>query len=98
MVTVIYRQTHSPSRLAWSEGWPATQRSVWIHQMNWVNSCSDHGHEESTINIVGELLLLLLLLMSIATNTTCCQFPVAVAAVNHAASMPQFLPVCSAAE
>jgi len=67
--------------------------------MNRVNSRSDHGHEDSTINIVGELLLLLLLLlMSIATNTTCYQFPVAVAAVNHAASMPQFLPVCSAVE
>ena len=29
-----------------------TQRSVCIHQMNRVNSRSDHGHEDSTINIV----------------------------------------------
>jgi len=39
----------------------ATQRSVCIHQMNQVNSRNDHGHEDSTINIVTELLLLLLL-------------------------------------
>jgi len=30
----------------------ATRRSVCIHQMNRVNSRSDHGHEDSTINIV----------------------------------------------
>jgi len=42
-------------------GLTATRRSVCIHQMNLVNSRSDHGHEDSTINIVVELLLLLLL-------------------------------------
>jgi len=46
--------------LVW--GLAATQRSVCIHQMNWVNSRSDHGHEDSTINIVIELLLIYLLL------------------------------------
>ena len=45
--------------LVW--GLAATRRSVCIHQMNRVNSRSDHGHEDSTINIVVELLLLLLL-------------------------------------
>ena len=38
-------------------GLTATQRSVCIHQMNRVNSRSDHGHEHSTVNIVVELLL-----------------------------------------
>ena len=33
-------------------GLAATRRSVCIHQMNRVNSRSDHGHEDSTINIV----------------------------------------------
>jgi len=33
-------------------GLAATQRSVCIHQMNRVNSRSDHGHDDSTINIV----------------------------------------------
>jgi len=27
-------------------------RSVYIHQMNWVNTCNDFGHDDSTINIV----------------------------------------------
>jgi len=39
----------------------ATQRSVFIHQMNWVNSRSDRGHDKSTINIVVELLLLFII-------------------------------------
>jgi len=36
--------------LVW--GLAATRRSVCIHQMNRVNSRSDHGHEDSTINTV----------------------------------------------
>jgi len=36
--------------LVW--GLAATQCSVCIHQMNRVNSRSDHGHDDSTINIV----------------------------------------------
>jgi len=35
--------------LVW--GLAATRRSVCIHQMNRVNSRSDHGHDDSTINI-----------------------------------------------
>jgi len=31
----------------------ATRRSVCIHQMNRVNSRGNHGHENSTINIIG---------------------------------------------
>jgi len=41
--------------LVW--GLAATQRSVCFHQMNRVNSRSDHGYEDSTINIVIELLV-----------------------------------------
>ena len=33
-------------------GLAATRRSVCIHHMNRVNSRSDHGHDDSTINIV----------------------------------------------
>ena len=36
--------------LVW--GLAAARRSVCIHQMNRVNSRSDHGHDDSTINIV----------------------------------------------
>jgi len=33
-------------------GLAATRRSVCIHQMNRVNSRSDHGHDDNTINSV----------------------------------------------
>ena len=36
--------------LVW--GLAATRRSVYIHQMNRVNSRNDFGHDDSTINIV----------------------------------------------
>ena len=36
--------------LVW--GLAATRRSVYIHQMNRVNSRDDFGHDDSTINIV----------------------------------------------
>jgi len=35
-------------------GLAATRRLACIHQMNRVNSRSDHGHEDSTINIVDD--------------------------------------------
>ena len=46
--------------LVW--GLAATQRSVCIHQMNQVKSRSDHGYEDSTINIVVELLSLIIII------------------------------------
>ena len=41
-----------PKSVGLVSGLAATRRSVCIHQMNRVNSRSDHGHEDSTINIV----------------------------------------------
>jgi len=46
-----------PKLVGLVSGLAATRRSVCIHQMNRVNSCSDHGQEDSTVNIVVELLL-----------------------------------------
>ena len=40
-------------------GLAATRRSVYIHEMNRVNSLNDFGHDDSTINIVVAALLLL---------------------------------------
>ena len=42
--------------LVW--GWAATQRSVYIHQMNRVNSRNDFGHDDSTINIVMAIIII----------------------------------------
>ena len=52
----------------WLRRWTcwSTRRSVCIHQMNRVNSRTDHGHEDSTINIIVALSLLLYLI-----HTTC---------------------------
>jgi len=55
-----FRRTHSPSRLAWSKDWhpPSAHRSVCIHEMNWVNSHNDFGHDDSTINIVVVIIII----------------------------------------
>jgi len=45
----LYWQTHSPSRLAWFEGWQPPQSSVCIHQVNQVNSCNGFGDDDSNI-------------------------------------------------
>jgi len=45
--------------LVW--GLAATWRSVCIHQMNRMNSHGDHGHDDSTVNIVVELLLIIII-------------------------------------
>ena len=37
----------------------ATRRSVYIHQMNRVNSRNDFGHDDSTINIVIAIIIIL---------------------------------------
>jgi len=44
--------------LVW--GLAATRRSVYIHQMNRVNSRSDFGHDDSTINIVMAIIVIFL--------------------------------------
>ena len=43
--------------LVW--GLAATRRSIYIHQMNRVNSRNDFGHDDSTINIVMAIIILL---------------------------------------
>ena len=35
---------------------------VYIHQMNWVNSRNDFGHDDSTINIVMAIIIIITLL------------------------------------
>ena len=43
--------------LVW--GLAATRRSVYIHQMNRVNSRNDFGHDDSTINIVMAIVIII---------------------------------------
>jgi len=43
----------------------ATRRSVYIHQMNRVNSCNDFGHNDSTINIVMAIIIIIIIIIII---------------------------------
>jgi len=45
--------------LVW--GLATTRRSVYVRQMNRVNSRNDSGHDDSTINIVVILLLIIVI-------------------------------------
>ena len=45
--------------LVW--GLAATQRSVYIHQMNRVNSRNDFGHDDSIINIVMAIIIIIII-------------------------------------
>ena len=46
--------------LVW--GLAATRRSVYIHQMNRVNSRNDFGHDDSTINIVMAIIVIIIII------------------------------------
>ena len=48
--------------LVW--GLAATRQSVYIHQMNRVNSRNDFGHDDSTMNIVMAIIKTLLICIS----------------------------------
>ena len=45
--------------LVW--GLAATRRSVYIHQMNRVNSRNDFDHDDSTINIVMAIVIIIII-------------------------------------
>jgi len=51
--------------LVW--GLAATRRSVYIHQMNRVNSRNDFGHDDSTINIVVVIIVVVVVVV-VETN------------------------------
>jgi len=38
-----------------------TRRSVYIHQMNRVNSRNDFGHDDSAINIVMAIIIIIII-------------------------------------
>ena len=49
------------SGLVW--GLAATQRSIYIHQMNRVNSRIDFGHDDRTINIVVVIIIIIIIII-----------------------------------
>jgi len=48
-----------PKSIGLVRGLAATRRSVYIHQMNRVNSRNDLGHDDSTINIVMAIIIII---------------------------------------
>ena len=42
-----------------------TRRSVYIHQMNRVNSRNDFGHDDSTMNIVVVIIIIIIIIIII---------------------------------
>ena len=55
-----------PIGLVW--GLAATRRSVYIREMNRVNSRNDFGHDDSTINIV--MAIIIIIIISYASSLT----------------------------
>jgi len=49
--------------LVW--GLAATRRSVYIHQVNRVNSRNDFGHDDSTINIVVAVIIIIIIITTL---------------------------------
>jgi len=55
---------HKLVGLVW--GLVATQRSVYIHQMNWVNSRNGYAHDDSTIiNIITVTVIIIIIIIII---------------------------------
>ena len=54
--------------MAWSEGWRPVG-SVYIYQMNRVNSRNDFGHDDSTINIVMVIIIIIIIIIIIEENS-----------------------------
>ena len=47
----------------------ASRRSVYIHQMNRVNSRNDFGHDDSTINIVLVIIIIIIIISIIILHS-----------------------------
>ena len=52
--------------LVW--GLAASRRSIYIHQMNRVNSHNDFGHDDSTINIVMAIIIIIIIIIITIVN------------------------------
>jgi len=51
----------------------AIRRSVYIHQMNRVNSRNDFGHDDSTINIVVVIIVAIIVIIFCLPAQSCRQ-------------------------
>jgi len=54
-----------PKSTGWIWELAATRRSVYVHQMNRVNSRNDFGHDDSTINIAMAIIIIIIIIIII---------------------------------
>jgi len=47
----------------------ASWRSVYIHQMNRVNSCNDFGHDDSTKNTALAIIIIIIIIITSEQRT-----------------------------
>ena len=62
-IAANFRRANSSSRLAWSGVGGHQALSLYIHQMNRVNSRNDFGHDDSTINIVVVIIIIIIIFL-----------------------------------
>ena len=64
MIAANFRRTHSPSRLAWSEGWrPPGAQSTFIRWTGWTLAMT--GHDDSTINIDMAIIIIIIIIITL---------------------------------
>ena len=69
-----FRRTQ-PKSIGLLCGLAAQRRSVYIHQMNRVNSRNDFGHDDSTVNIVVVVVVVVIIIIIINFFGPGTQFP-----------------------
>jgi len=62
MIAGNFRRTQQPKSTGLLSGLAATWRSVYIHQMNRVNYRNDFGHDDSTVNIVVDVVIITIII------------------------------------
>ena len=70
MVAANFRRDSQPKSIVLVWGLAATRRSVFIHQMNRVNSRNDSGRDDSTTNIVVVVVVVVVVIIIIIIYTT----------------------------
>jgi len=63
MVAANFRRDSQPKSIVLVWGLAATRRSIYIHQMNRVNSRNDSGRDDSTTNIVVVVVVIIIIII-----------------------------------
>jgi len=76
VAAISFWRTHSPSRLAWSEGW-RPPRALSLHSANEPGELSQWlSHDDSTINIISVIIIIITRLIGTCALHQLLRFPV----------------------